>query len=186
LDDFGKSNAAAKPNKIPTYAPAPSIGNQSNKKLTDFEDDDFLNSIGGSSSKPAFNSKNLFGASHQRGSVASGRSSASSAKQHYMNKARYMPGINSKQAPAGDWGASFGKGNPLPGINLNTGHGKPAAKLATINNTGYVSSFMGSGKKQANAQQWKPAKLAPIGGQQPSANAGVTVGRTDWAAKYLK
>lgn len=59
-------------------------------------------------------------------------------------------GINSKQAPAGDWGASFGKGNPLPGINLNTGHGKPAAKLATINNTGYVSSFMGSGKKQAS------------------------------------
>lgn len=34
-----------------------------------------------------------------------------------------------------------------------------------------------------DAQQWKPAKLAPIGGQQPSANAGVTVGRTDWAAK---
>ena len=34
-----------------------------------------------------------------------------------------------------------------------------------------------------DAQQWKPAKLTPIGGQQPSANAGVTVGRTDWAAK---
>ena len=34
-----------------------------------------------------------------------------------------------------------------------------------------------------DAQQWKPAKLAPIGGQQPIANAGVTVGRTDWAAK---
>ena len=59
-------------------------------------------------------------------------------------------GINSKQAPAGDWGSSFGKGNPLPGINLNTGHGKPAAKLAAINNTGYVSSFMGSAKKQTS------------------------------------
>jgi len=33
-----------------------------------------------------------------------------------------------------------------------------------------------------DAQAWKPAKLAPIG-KQPSAGTGVTVGRTDWAAK---
>lgn len=37
----------------------------------------------------------------------------------------------------------------------------------------------------SDAQPWKPAtKLAPIN-TQPSANAGVTVGRTDWAAKYV-
>ena len=45
-----------------------------------------------SSTKPSFNSKNVFGAAHRRNSVTSGRSSASSAKQHYMTKARYMPG----------------------------------------------------------------------------------------------
>ncbi|XP_067939232.1 serine/threonine-protein kinase MAK-like [Watersipora subatra] len=171
LDDFGKSTAATKPKMA---APA-------NKKV-DFDDDDFLNSFGGAT-KPSFNNKNMFGASHRRSSITSGRSSASSAKQHYMNKARYMPGINSKQSKdGGDWNSSFGKGQALPGITL----GKPAAKINNINNAGYVSSFMGSAKKPSNTQPWKAAKLAPISGQQPSAKTGVTVGRTDWAAKYLK
>ena len=47
---------------------------------------------------------------------------------------------------AGDWNTSFGKGQgqALPGINL----GKPAGKITT--NAGYVSSFMGSAKKQSS------------------------------------
>ncbi|KAF6032496.1 ICK [Bugula neritina] len=176
LDDLNKSTGVSKPNKMAPYVPA-------SKKL-DFDDDDFLNSLN-SSTKP-FNSKNVFGTTNRHNSITSGRSSASSAKQHYLTKARYMPGVNSKQTQprdGGDWSSSFGKGQALPGINL----GKPAAKITTnLANAGYVSSFMGSAKKQNNAQPWKPAKLAPIGGQQPSAGTGVTVGRTDWAAKYLK
>lgn len=46
----------------------------------------------GSSTKPSFNSKHVFGNTQCKSSITSGRSSASSAKQHYMNKARYMPG----------------------------------------------------------------------------------------------
>jgi len=59
-----------------------------------------------------------------------------------------LPGVNSKQTQprdGGDWSSSFGKGQALPGINL----GKPAAKITTnLANAGYVSSFMGSAKKQ--------------------------------------
>lgn len=57
-------------------------------------------------------------------------------------------GMNSKQVPqakemGGDWGSSFGKAQPLPGI---TGGMKAGNKISG----GYVSSFMGSGKKQAS------------------------------------
>ena len=61
-------------------------------------------------------------------------------------------GINSKQTnpskdSGGDWAASFGKGQPLPGISL--GGAKAGSKVTG----GYVSSFMGSAKKQASKYQ---------------------------------
>lgn len=42
LDDIGKSTGASKPNKIPSYAPAPVVATQPSKKLESFDDDDFL------------------------------------------------------------------------------------------------------------------------------------------------
>ncbi|BFZ16969.1 hypothetical protein BsWGS_20008 [Bradybaena similaris] len=96
----------------------------------------------------------LFGPSHKKPQgnkpgLDSGKSSGSSAKQHYLSKARYLPGINPKMSArrdsvrrdslgvAADW-SPLGKNFALGEINSNS-------RRPRMNNYDgdYVPSFMG-------------------------------------------
>ncbi|XP_074643273.1 serine/threonine-protein kinase MAK-like isoform X1 [Tubulanus polymorphus] len=147
----------------------------------------------------------LFGLKDRRASkvqpvkprVDSGRSSSSSAKQHYLNQARYLPGINpakassTKNSSPSNWGSGMSK-------NTSGLYGRGSNTVGAAFNPGYIPSFIGAGsttKSNYNPGGWKRAQAAPISLSKNSANIRQPVGpssqvaihgRTDWAAKYLK
>ncbi|WAR23955.1 CILK1-like protein [Mya arenaria] len=108
--------------------------------------------------------------------VPSGRSRESSAKQHYMSKARYLPGINPKSSSRKESGAP----GPLGGTNW----GSPTLNKGSGMNVGRAN-------QDYSNVSWKRAQPAPISLNKNSAGyrqpvGGAQPGRTDWAAKYLK
>ncbi|XP_013413842.1 serine/threonine-protein kinase ICK isoform X1 [Lingula anatina] len=147
------------------------------KKQTD---DDFLSSL---KEKPVHKPVGAVGR------MGSGRSSASSAKQHYLNKARYLPGINTRESAkysASTWGTN--KAN-VGTMNINRTNNANAGGTTT----GYVPSFLGSANKNNyGAGGWKrqqPTVLPSLNKNSAGVRSGQQVqvtGRTDWAAKYLK
>lgn len=175
----------------PKFEPKkPSIMNKEN----DDDDDDFLSSILKKPSKPA-------------NRIPSGRSSASSAKQHYLGKARYLPGINprnsaKKDSPNSMWNSPLGKpsGGALPSVGAKNSPlgGGPSSYGSRNNadNASYVPSFLSNTKGGSNypSVNWKRAQPAPLsinnknsaGYRQPLGSNTQAHGRTDWAAKYLK
>ncbi|XP_064605878.1 serine/threonine-protein kinase dyf-5-like [Liolophura sinensis] len=172
-------------------APLASIKKKENhpereRKFSLFDDDDDL--FASLNKKPQV-PKGIV--AHGRGT--SGRSSGS-AKQHYLGKARYLPGISMRNSAlktespesqatfspvskGGLGGVAMGRNN----MGLGGGGFGPSA-----GGGGYVPSFMSSGNK-SNAG-WKRAQPAPLSLNKNSATRQqVPVhGRTDWAAKYLK
>ncbi|CAH1776223.1 unnamed protein product [Owenia fusiformis] len=194
-------------NLFPTKVSAKKSGRRrwGNESWDDWEDFDFgssMNKKQHAMKKKDQKDDDLFGSMNKSslnkigaGRVGSGRSTASSAKQHYMNKARYLPGISSGQkgSAAGSHYSNLSK----PGFG---GLNKPALGSTysnATNATGYVPSFMGSGNKNTNygnAGSWKRAQPAPLALNKNSAGMRPTIGaaqvpvhgRTDWAAKYLK
>ncbi|XP_041356971.1 serine/threonine-protein kinase ICK-like [Gigantopelta aegis] len=165
----------------------PMLGRRNSKKKDDFDDDDFFQS---KVKKPS-------------NRMNSGKSTArlESAKQHYMSKARYLPGINpgksAKKENANPWSPQgLMRPNPVSRHHNLGGNvfGMPATDSGGSGNAGYVPSFMAPSKNAFPSNVgWKPAQnnpLAPINKntsgtfRQPVGKVGH--GRTDWAAKYLK
>lgn len=185
-DDFDFGAPSKKPaHKHVAPKPLPSIGPKRDVFGKENDDeDDFLSSI---------LSKKTVNKAPPR--VPSGRSSASSAKNHYMSKSRYLPGINPKSSAKKE-SPSFGGliGKPSPGglSNVSRPSLGPVGGTRNTDNAGYVPSFM-STTKNANYPpvSWKRAQPAPLQMNKNSAGlskpmGGATHGRTDWAAKYLK
>ncbi|XP_071118826.1 serine/threonine-protein kinase dyf-5-like isoform X2 [Haliotis cracherodii] len=166
------------PSKKPIAAVKPKY--KEPEKANDDFDDDFLNSIlSKSPGKPAVPTAGR--------RMNSGRSSARSAKQHYLSSSRYHPGLNPlnsgmKRNPLG----AISRPNPDSGLrNFNT----PASKDS---GGGYMPSFGLSNKPSyaGSNMSWKRAQPGPLS-NNPGSNmrqplAGPVPGRTDWAAKYLK
>lgn len=192
-DDFDDTDfGVPRKQKAAPARPLPGIGGlKEEKKENIFNDDedDFLASILGKKSSKG----------NQR--VPSGRSRESSAKQHYLSKARYLPGINPKSSSrkesggpgvgGGNWGSpasnkpsglSMGRANQGSNQGLGTNQGSPS----------YVPSFLSSNKPNNYSNvSWKRAQPAPLSLNKNSAGyrqpvGGAPAGRTDWAAKYLK
>lgn len=184
--DFG----VPRKQKAAPLKPIPSIPAKRNeeKKENIFNDDedDFFSAIMGKKS------------SKQNQRQNSGRSRESSAKQHYMSKARYLPGINPKSSSRkesggpGAGGSNWGSpsvNKPSGGLNMNRAN--PGAG-ANQGSSGYVPSFLSSNKPNTYSNvSWKRAQPAPLALNKNSAGYRQPVGgpapsRTDWAAKYLK
>lgn len=168
--------------KIAPHKPIPAIKRNEDKKENIFNDDedDFLASI--------LNKKTSKAQARQQ----SGRSSASSAKQHYLTKARYLPGINPKsntkrESPSNN--INWGTPSKPSGININRANPIGGASQGS---SPYVPSFLSSNKPNTYSNvSWKRAQPAPLAINKNSAGyrqpvGGATHGRTDWAAKYLK
>ncbi|XP_052230524.1 serine/threonine-protein kinase ICK-like isoform X2 [Dreissena polymorpha] len=188
-DDFDDQDfGVPRKQKASPAKPLPSIGGQNEKKENMFNDDedDFLSSILGKKSSKG----------NQR--VPSGRSRESSAKQHYMSKARYLPGINPKSSsqkesgvPGPLGGANWGSPSLNKGSGMNIGRGNPSM-VGSTGSPSYVPSFLSSNKPNNYSNvSWKRAQPAPIALNKNSAGyrqpvGGAPAGRTDWAAKYLK
>ncbi|KAK3601542.1 hypothetical protein CHS0354_027683 [Potamilus streckersoni] len=186
MDDLDFTIPSKQKSKAKNPIPLPSIKPKEEKKENLFNDDedDFLSSI---LKKPSKVTNNR---------LHSGRSSASSAKQHYMGKSRYLPGINPKNSAKKDsansnmnWTPSLPK-QPLADINR-----RPNQITANTGTANYVPSFLSSQVKPSTypSVSWKRAQPAPLALNKNSATyrpqpvgAGQPVGRTDWAAKYLK
>ncbi|KAL4236918.1 hypothetical protein ACF0H5_005304 [Mactra antiquata] len=182
--DFGVPN---RKQKASPAKPLPGIGNKRDeKKENRFNDDedDFLASILGKKSSKA-------------NRVPSGRSRESSAKQHYLSKARYLPGINPKSSSRKESGGpGLGANNwGSPTINKPSGMNIGRTNQGIGSNTGspsYVPSFLSSNKPNNYSNvSWKRAQPAPLSLNKNSAGyrqpvGGAAAGRTDWAAKYLK
>ncbi|XP_060086446.1 serine/threonine-protein kinase ICK-like [Ylistrum balloti] len=166
-----------------------------NKDFDDDDDDDFLGSI--LNKKP----------SQRIPRVPSGRSSAaSSAKQHYLGKARYLPGINPRNSAKKDTGSPWNTGinkntgggtnmgrNPLPPLGAPSYNTRTNQDYSSRNqDNSYVPSFLSPTKGNAYSNvSWKRAQpAAPMSLNKNSAGfrqpVGATNTRTDWAAKYLK
>lgn len=116
------------------------------------------------------------------GRLNSGRSSVSSAKQVYLSKARYMPGMKPLATGKKENDTSW-----LKGLNNNQGVGQ-----MNHANKGYTPSYGAApSKNTANYRgigQWKRADPYPLSLGKPSNTrqaVGMT-GRTDWSSKYLK
>ncbi|XP_061168006.1 serine/threonine-protein kinase ICK-like [Saccostrea echinata] len=205
-DDWDDFDFNTSPKKNTSKNIIPPIGNKPKfepkkqsvmHKENHFDDeDDFLSSILKKPSKPA-------------NRIPSGRSSASSAKQHYLGKARYLPGINprnsaKKDSPNSLWNTpSKPSVGALPSVgakntNLGTLGGGPSGYGMRNNadNSSYVPSFLSNTKGGSNypSVNWKRAQPAPLsinnknsaGYRQPLGGNTKTHGRTDWASKYLK
>ncbi|XP_052776304.1 serine/threonine-protein kinase ICK-like [Mya arenaria] len=181
--DFG----VPRKQKASPVKPLPGIKHADKKEnMFNDDEDDFLSSILGKKSSKG----------NQR--VPSGRSRESSAKQHYMSKARYLPGINPKSSSRKESGAP----GPLGGTNwgsptLNKGSGMNVGRAnqgvgSNVGSPSYVPSFLSSNKPNNYSNvSWKRAQPAPISLNKNSAGyrqpvGGAQPGRTDWAAKYLK
>lgn len=172
----GKSDLSASKLSIPGMGAGGGIGGGS--------DDDWMSS---------FDAGAHAGKALSREQLNSGRSSASSAKLHYTNRSRYLPGVNSKASPTRrhggteDWhGPSHITGSS--GSNINLPSVNPSSKPHASGKTGslgggYIPSFHGPAAA-ANTGPWKRApSLLPLT-NQPSAK--VTVGHSDWATNNLK
>lgn len=183
--DFGapskKSAHKTVSNKpLPSISPKKDIFGKEND-----DEDDFLSSILNkkTTSKPP-----------QPPRVPSGRSSASSAKNHYLSKSRYLPGINPKSSAKKEspsYGGLMSKASP-GGISGRPSLA-PVGSTRNADNAGYVPSFMSSTKNTNYPPvSWKRAQPAPLSMNKNSAGLGSkpmgagSHGRTDWAAKYLK
>lgn len=179
--DFGA------PNKKPAHKPVaalPSIGPKRDVFGKENDDeDDFMSSILG---------KKTVNKAAPR--VPSGRSSASSAKNHYLSKSRYLPGINPKSSAKKEtptYGGLIGK-SPGGLSNASRPSLAPVGGTRNADNAGYVPSFMSNTKNTSYPPvSWKRAQPAPIvnknsAGLSKPVGAPATHGRTDWAAKYLK
>lgn len=136
------------PNKTTKKVPQQQQSNQplrNNNSLFGKEnnnDDDFLGSL--------MPKKNQGGKPTHR--INSGRSSAASAKQHYLSKSRYQAGMNPKASArrdsmrrdslglGNDWTNPLGKISPLGAIATNQSKG-PKSNLN--NDLDYVPSFLG-------------------------------------------
>lgn len=192
--DFGSPSKTTK--KVPP------IGGRAHNKENE-EEDDILGSIQNKkpAQKPAFR-------------MNSGRSSGNSAKQHYISKARYLPGINPKNSarrdPLGnDWlskspqDAGYGRNTQLAGLGGGSGAqrqspGVPGGGGFGVGgrstggggggDTAYVPSFLSPKAAPPGNMNWKRAQPMPVNN---NAGGGYGkplghVGRTDWASKYLK
>ncbi|XP_046327547.1 serine/threonine-protein kinase ICK-like [Haliotis rufescens] len=166
------------PSKKPIAAVKPKY--KEPEKANDDFDDDFLNSIlSKSPSKPAVPTAGR--------RMNSGRSSARSAKQHYLSSSRYHPGLNPLNSGM--------KRNPLGAIsrpNLDSGLRNFNTPASKDSGGGYMPSFGLSNKPSyaGSNMSWKRAQPGPLS-NNPGSNmrqplAGPVPGRTDWAAKYLK
>ncbi|KAL3869478.1 hypothetical protein ACJMK2_042155 [Sinanodonta woodiana] len=165
--------------------PLPSIKAKEEKKENLFSDDgdDFFSTF---MKKPNKVTNNR---------LPSGRSSASSAKQHYMGKSRYLPGINPKNSAKKDSASSNLNWTPsLPKQPLADLNRRPNQITANTGTANYIPSFLSSPVKPSTypSVNWKRAQPAPLALNKNSATyrqqpvgAGQPVGRTDWAAKYL-
>lgn len=185
--DFG----VPRKQKAAPVKPLPGIGGFGSKReekkenIFNDDEDDFLTSILGKKSSKG----------NQR--IPSGRSRESSAKQHYLSKARYLPGINPKSSSRKDSGGP-GLGPSTwgsPALNKPSGMTVGRANQGLGANQGspsYVPSFLSSNKPNNYSNvSWKRAQPAPLSLNKNSAGyrqpvGGAPAGRTDWAAKYLK
>ncbi|KAK3601543.1 hypothetical protein CHS0354_027683 [Potamilus streckersoni] len=141
MDDLDFTIPSKQKSKAKNPIPLPSIKPKEEKKENLFNDDedDFLSSI---LKKPSKVTNNR---------LHSGRSSASSAKQHYMGKSRYLPGINPKNSAKKDsansnmnWTPSLPK-QPLADINR-----RPNQITANTGTANYVPSFLSSQVKPSS------------------------------------
>ncbi|XP_052095557.1 serine/threonine-protein kinase dyf-5-like [Mytilus californianus] len=183
--DFGAPKKPA--HKHVAAKPLPSIGPKRDVFGKENDDeDDFLTSI--------LNKKNVNKAQPR---VPSGRSSASSAKNHYLSKSRYLPGINPKSSAKKEtpsYGALLGaKASPGGISNVSRPSIGPIGSTRNNADAGYVPSFMSTTKNTNYPPvSWKRAQPGPLSMNKNSAGlggkpvGGGTHGRTDWAAKYLK
>lgn len=173
-DDFLGSKFTS-PKRQP-YKPTAALNSQSKKLLLDnnMEDDLWISAFGPKS--------NALPKIPPTGRMNSGRSSVSSAKQVYLSKARYMPGMKPLATGKKENDTSW-----LKGLNNNQGVGQ-----MNPTNKGYTPSYGAApSKNTANYRgigQWKRADPFPLSLGKPSNTrqaVGMT-GRTDWASKYLK
>ncbi|XP_025110693.1 serine/threonine-protein kinase ICK-like [Pomacea canaliculata] len=173
-NDFDLGNSTNATKKIPP------IGGRLHNKENE-EEDDILGSFGGRKPAPKQNHR-----------INSGRSSASSAKQHYVSKARYLPGINPKNSArkdslASDW---ISKAPAQIGVSRATQLAGLGGGNKSGGDPGYVPSFLSSSKAPAPSTNWKRAAPVPVAvGDKSSGHYGNSLGhagRTDWASKYLK
>ncbi|XP_045157371.2 serine/threonine-protein kinase ICK-like isoform X3 [Mercenaria mercenaria] len=178
--DFG----VPRKQKAAPVKPLPGIGGKREEKKENMfndDEDDFLASILGKKSSKA----------NQR--IPSGRSRESSAKQHYLSKARYLPGINPKSSSRKESGGpSLGPSTwGSPAMNKPSGMNIGRANQGLAGNQGspsYVPSFLSSNKPNNYSNvSWKRAQPAPLSLNKNSAGyrqpvGGAAAGRTDWAA----
>ncbi|XP_796032.4 serine/threonine-protein kinase dyf-5 [Strongylocentrotus purpuratus] len=183
---------------LPTIGAGNAVGKKASLDWED--DDDFLKSPTKHRVGP-LSTRNQPGVA--RVGLESGKSSASSAKQFYMGKARYLPGMNVK-SPRKDSGHGLPALNKVPSGSAHRSNilGSNYARR-TENNYGngggnggggnYMPSF--SAKQDSSAriggynEPWKTTTKAGVTNTFGAArNNGLRAqpvhGRTDWASKY--
>ncbi|KAK6188159.1 hypothetical protein SNE40_004402 [Patella caerulea] len=126
-----------------------------------------------------------------------GNSGRNSAKQHYVSKARYLPGINPRNSATrrdsdgSNWGTSFNKNTGITGFGISRTNNFNQGGNTKTNSPGgaYVPSFGSSSKPTfpSNNLAWKRAQPSPMSLKQNKTSSYRTPvaqpGRTDWAAK---
>ncbi|XP_071500666.1 LOW QUALITY PROTEIN: serine/threonine-protein kinase MAK-like [Diadema antillarum] len=157
------------------------------------DDDDFLRS-------PPKNKMGSLSTRNQAGvarvGLDSGHSSASSAKQFYLGKARYLPGMNVK-SPRKDSGHGL---PPLNKVSSGSAHRNNilGSKYTRRTDSNYGGSYMPSfGAKQDSATRigglndpssWKTRQTGVTSTFSGARNNGLRAqpvhGRTDWTSKY--
>lgn len=197
---MGASPFGSKPSPVIGVGSGLQARNDLGKKLQD-DHDDFLTSVFGNSAKKTYQTKppvntfgqkkgllddddlDIFGSPSKKSTlpklqgnhprINSGRSSASSAKNLYMSRSRYMPGMNpleNHKENSGNSGVS----------NLSPSYG------ASNTNQGYMPSFGGSKTNFKTGGGYKPLPALSKQPSQGTVGGAAATGRTDWASKYLK